>query len=186
MENLASLIEATASKNIETVIKEQVDKTIIQEIERRTKDILPEVVSKQLELYIIDFIKTAKITEGGGLYSDKPTKEYIVEDFIKKEIAERLQSNTLKVKNNDRYGDKFKEVPFEDFIKSEFNVSHLIKKELESFMKKTKDEINSKINDTFTDVTKNMLSEAVYNVLLKNDTFKKLSNNIKCIADKKE
>lgn len=186
MDNLTGLIESAVTKNIETVIQEQVDLRTKAEIEKRAKEIIPEVVSEQLQEYIKEFITQATITEGGGLYSKEPAKEYTVEEFIKKEIAERLQSQNLKVKSDSKYGDRFEEVTFEEFIKKEFDVNKLINNKLVWFISETKKEINERIDATFTDVTKNMLSETVYNVLLRNDTFTKLSENIKCIADKRE
>jgi len=186
MDNLTGLIESAVTKNIETVIQEQVDLRTKAEIEKRAKEIIPEVVSEQLQEYIKGFITQATITEGGGLYSKEPAKEYTVEEFIKKEIAERLQSQNLKIKSDSKYGDRFEEVTFEEFIKKEFDVNKLINNKLVWFISETKKEINERIDATFTDVTKNMLSEIVYNVLLRNDTFTKLSENIKCIADKRE
>ena len=186
MDNLTGLIESAVTKNIETVIQEQVDLRTKAEIEKRAKEIIPEVVSEQLQEYIKGFITQATITEGGGLYSKEPAKEYTVEEFIKKEIAERLQSQNLKIKSDSKYGDRFEEVTFEEFIKKEFDVNKLINNKLVWFISETKKEINERIDATFTDVTKNMLSETVYNVLLRNDTFTKLSENIKCIADKRE
>jgi len=136
--------------------------------------------------FVNEYIETSTITVGGGFYSNEGAKTYTVAEYIKKELADSLKKGKLKIKNNDRYGDGFKEVTFEEFVKQSFDIDGAIKKELESFMKKTKQDINSKIDSTFTDVTKNMLSETVLNVLMKNDTFAKIKDNVKCIADKRD
>ena len=46
-------------------------------------------------------------------------------------------------------------------------------------------DINKTMKDTFDNSTKNMLSNAVLNILSTNDTYRQIENNIKCIADKR-
>ena len=42
------------------------------------------------------------------------------------------------------------------------------------------------MKEAFDNSTKNMLSATVLNILNANETYRKLENNIKCIADKRE
>lgn len=185
MENLENLIKTTMEENIEKVVKNEINKVVSKTIESKSKAAIEEIVSMKMVDFINEYIETSKITVGGGFYSKEEAKTYTISEYIKKELADSLSKGKLKIKSNDRYGDGFKDVTFEEFIKQSFDIEGAIKKELESFMSKTKKEINSKIDETFTDVTKNMLSETVFNVLMKNDTFAKIKDNVKCIADKK-
>ena len=45
-----------------------------------------------------------------------------------------------------------------------------------------RDEINKNIKTTFDDSTRTMLSDAVLKVLMANETYKKIENNIACLA----
>ena len=187
MENLEKLIEVAMNKNVETVIKNEVDNAIKDEITKKSKNIIEQIVAERMTTFVDEYIKTATISVGGGFYSDEPAKTYTMEEYIKKELADTMKTGKLKVKQTSGYDSgKMKEVSFEEYVKQTFNVEELIKKELESFMTKIKKDINSKVDTTFNDVTKNMLSETVFNVLMKNDTFAKIKNNVKCIADKKD
>lgn len=186
MENLEKLIEEAMNKNVESVIKNEVDLVIKDEITKKSKSIIESIVAEKMESFVKEYIETSTITVGGGFYSKEGAQTYTVEEYIKKELADMMKAGKLKVKSNDRYNDGMKEVSFEEYIKQVFNVEELVKKQLEGFMLKTKKDINAQIDNTFTDVTKNMLSETVFNVLMKNDTFAKIKNNVKCIADKKD
>jgi hypothetical protein len=186
MNNLELLIQEAMSKNIETVIKDEVNKTINKTIEKETKGVVDEIVQMKMNEFVKEYIEKAVITVGGGFYSKEEAQTYTVEQYIRKELADVLSSKSLKVKKNDRYNDSYESISFEEFIKRSFNPEEIVRKELTKFIDDTKKEINQKINDTFTSVTKNMLSETVFNVLMKNDTFVQLNNSIKCITDKKE
>ena len=51
-------------------------------------------------------------------------------------------------------------------------------------IKTIRDDVNSKVKSMFDSSTKQMLSEAVLNVLMANDTYKKIESNIGSIASK--
>jgi len=65
-------------------------------------------------------------------------------------------------------------------------VSPEIEKHIDKQMKKVKDEINSKVKSIFDDSTRKMLSENVLNILMANDTYKKIESNIANIATRAE
>ena len=53
---------------------------------------------RNLKNYVNDYIMNTKIKTGGNFWGDEEEKEYTVEQFIKKELKNRLESKTLKVK----------------------------------------------------------------------------------------
>ena len=188
MENLDNIVEQVLKENVEEVINDKIYDSVKQFVtsyfDREIKDIVQEKANEAMTSYVEEYIKNSTITVGGGLYSKEEAKVYTIEEYIKKELADRLTEGNLKILTNDRY-DKCKTVTFEEFIKNSFDAESLVKKELESFMDKIRKDINNKVNDTFNDTTKTMLSETVFNVLMKNDTFSKLNDSVKCIADKR-
>lgn len=187
LENLESLVKENIEKNIEVVIKEQVKNIVNMTIEKLAKEEIKNAVSNNFQRFVDEYIKNTTI-KVGGYWDDEEQKEYTVEQYIKKELKDRLESKTLKVKKRGRtssYSDDFEQVNFEEYINRTFNASDLIKNDLDIFMDEVRNDINKTMKDTFDSSTKNMLSSAVLNVLTANDTYRQIENQIKCIADKK-
>ena len=188
LENLENLVEETIEKNIESVVKEQVESVIKKTVDKMAKDTINNVVSANFERFVDEYITTTTIKVGGNSYWDnEEAKEYTVEQYIKKELKERLESKTLKAKKKGRtssYSDDFENVTFEEYINRHFDFDEMIKKDLDKFMDDIRKQINKTMKDTFDNSTKSMLSNAVLNILSANDTYRQIESNIKCIADK--
>ncbi|KAI4445274.1 hypothetical protein C823_007781 [Eubacterium plexicaudatum ASF492] len=189
LENLESLVKETTENNIETIIKEQVKKSVNKTIEELAKKEINNAVSSNFQKFVDEYIKNTVIKVGGNSYwDDEEQKEYTVEQYIKKELKDRLESKTLKAKKKGRtssYSDDFEQVSFEEYINRSFNVDDLIKADLDKFMDGIRKDINKTMKDTFDSSTKNMLSSAVLSILTANDTYRQIENQIKCIADKR-
>lgn len=191
LENLESLVKETTENNIETVIKEQVKERVNKKIEELAKKEISDAVSSNFQRFVDEYIKNTTIKVGGNSYwddEDEEQKEYTVEQYIKKELKERLESKTLKAKKKGRtssYSDDFEQVSFEEYISRSFNVDDLIKSDLDKFMDGIRKDINKTMKKTFDSSTKNMLSGAVLSILTANDTYRQIENQIKCIADKR-
>ena len=176
-------------ENIEAVIKEQVNNAVNKAIDKLAKDEINNAVSANFQRFVDEYIKNTTIKVGGNSYwDDEEQKEYTVEQYIKKELKDRLESKTLKAKKKGRtssYSDDFEQVSFEEYINRSFNVDDLIKADLDKFMDGIRKDINKTMKDTFDSSTKNMLSSAVLSILTANDTYRQIENQIKCIADKR-
>lgn len=188
LENLESLVKGTIETNIETVVKEQVEAVIKKTIENLAKDTINDAVSANFERFVNEYITTTMIKVGGNSYwNDEESKEYTVEQYIKRELKARLESNTLRVKKKGKtssYSDDFENVAFEEYINRQYNFDDMIRKDLDKFMDDIRKNVNKTMKDTFDNSTKSMLSNAVLSVLSANDTYRQIENNIKCIADK--
>lgn len=186
MENLESLLEKSLDENINTVIKEEVDNMIHTTISSSVKAAVDEISNKSIESYINDYIKTAKVKTGGGLYSKEEEMVYTVEEYLRKKLSEILESKTLIVKERDYVRDCFvdKEVTFEEFIKRSFDFESIIKQRLTSFSKDLKYEINAILTDNLNETTKNAISETLFELLNESDNYKKIVDKLKCF-DKK-
>ena len=187
MENMADLVKEAVENNINTTIKNEVNGIAENYVRENFKNKIEKIFNENMTDYVNDYIKNATITVGGGFYSDEDIVTYTVENYIKKELSNILSSKKLNIYRKNSYGnEKKEEVTFEEFIKSAFEPNKIVEKRLTEFMNETKNEINKKIDETFTGVTKNMLSETVFNILMNNETFNKMNKSIKCIADKTE
>lgn len=184
LEGLGQIIESTVSDNLESVINKQVEKCVEKKIDELAKSVIAEKVSENFQRFVDEYITTTKIKVGGNSYwDDEEAKEFTVEQYIKYELKKRLESKNLKVKSKGRYSD-YDEVTFEEYINRAFSPDDLIKGELDEFMDDIRKKINKTMEDTFDQSTKNMLSSTVLSILTANDTYRKIENNIKCIADK--
>ena len=187
LDNLENIVQTTLEKNLENVVKEQ-----IADIVKKTADILIEntikaQISEHFQRFVDEYISTKKIKVGGSYWDNEPEQEYTVEQYIKQQLKERLDSKQLKVKKKGRsgsYNDDYENVTFEQYISNQFDPNEMIKKELDTFMDDIRKQVNTTMKETFNNSTKSMLSNAVLNILNANDTYRQIENNIKCIADK--
>ena len=185
LENLENLVQNSIEENIETVVKKQVDNVVRKMAEEVAKGAIEDKVSENFQRFVDEYIVNTKIRVGGGYWDDSDAREYTVEEYNKKQLKEKLESNSLRVKAS-RYNSEYKNVTFEEYIKSQFNFNEEIKKAVDEFTDGIRKQVNDAMKDAFDNSTKNMLSATVLNILNANETYRKLENNIKCIADKRE
>ena len=181
LENLENLVQNSIEENIETVVRNQVDNVVRKMAEEVAKGAIEDKVSENFQRFVDEYIANTKIKIGGGYWDDSDVREYTVEEYIKKQLKEKLESNSLRVK-----AAKYKNVTFEEYIKSQFDFNEEIKKAVDEFTDGIRKQVNCAMKEAFDNSTKNMLSATVLNILNANETYRKLENNIKCIADKRE
>lgn len=187
MENLETLVQTTMEKNIENIVKEQIEGTVRKVADDLSKKVIADEVSENFQRFVDEYIANTKIKVGGDYWDDTEEKEYTVEQYIKKELKERLDSKKLRAKKKGRtssYSDDFEQVSFEEYINRQFDFDEMIKKDLDKFMDDIRKQVNKTMKETFDNSTKNMLSTAVLNILGANETYRQIENNIKRIADK--
>jgi hypothetical protein len=177
MENLEQLVETAISENLNNLIEQEVRNIITDKVRTNAKEIIENIVNEKLTTYVEDYIKTATVSVGGGWHSDPVV--YTVEEYIKHQISEIMESGKLHTKSS--YGNTT--VTFEEFIKQQFDATSYVKKALEYFMKQVKDDINKNVDDMFNQTTKAALSSVVMNLLSNNATFIDMQDNIKRIAN---
>ena len=161
-----------------------------QTVESLAKKTIENEVSQNFEKFVSDYISTTKVKIGGNSYfDDTEAQEFTVEQYIKRELKARLEAKNLRTKKKgakSSYSDDFENVTFEEYINRTFQFNDMITKEIDKFMEEVRKDINKTMKETFDESAKNMLSNSVLNILSCNETYQKIENNIKCIADKKE
>ena len=187
LDNLENIVQTTLEKNLENVVKEQIADIVKKTADNLMKDTINAQVSENFQHFVNEYITTKKIKVGGSYWDNEPEQEYTVEQYIKQQLKEKLDSKKLKSKQKDSYGrytNNYEEVSFETYISRQFDPDEMIKKELDAFMDDIRKQVNTTMKETFDNSTKSMLSNAVLSILSANDTYKQIENNIKCIADK--
>ena len=187
LDNLENIVQTTLEKNLENVVKEQIADIVKKTADNLIKDTINTQVSEHFQHFVNEYITTKKIKVGGSYWDNEPEQEYTVEQYIKQQLKEKLDSKKLKSKQKDSYGrytNNYEEVSFETYISRQFDPDEMIKKELDAFMDDIRKQVNTTMKKTFDNSTKSMLSNAVLSILSANDTYRQIENNIKCIADK--
>lgn len=185
MDNLQDIIEKSVSGNIEEAVKSQVEDTIKEQVAKLGGDIISEVVTKNFNEFVNDYITNTKITvRKEDFWGDADVNEYTVEEYIKKCLKERLDSEKIKLESRCGY----ENVTFYEYIKNYYmiDMEKEIKKKMDSYFIDIRDQINRTMKETFDNTTKDMLSSTVLNILTQNNTYKQLENNIKSIATKQD
>lgn len=178
MDNLQSAVEGAINANITNIVEQEVDALIKAKVNESAK-LIEDIVNEKIIAFVNEYFKTVTITVGGG-WND-PVKTYGIEEYIKLQIAEKIETQQINVK--DRYGNT-KTVSFNDYCKQMFDVDKAVERTLNDFMNSTAKSINQNINDMFNDAARRALSESVLNLLSKNETFQNMQDSIKCIANR--
>ena len=183
MENLSTIIEHAVNKNVDAAINETIKIIIFEWIQDNYKDAIESIVEQKAKEYVNEYLGNAIITVGGGL-SDEELKTIPLETYVKSKFSDIIRDEMLTVKRSRGWDNYTETISFKEYIDSQLDPSAIVKKELEPFLKNVKAEINEKVKKTFDSSAKAMLSDAVYNILMCNDTYKKMQNNIAMIAEK--
>lgn len=178
MDNLEQLIKTSLEENLNNVIKEEI-RVVVSRLVQDSKTSIAEYINTKVLGIADEYISNATISIGGG-WKEEP-KTYTIEEYIKAEIADRIESGKFLVKSaysNDTYKS------FSDFVTERFDVDVKIQKELTSFMDKVKKDINRNIEEMFNQTTQAALSSSIINLLMQNDTFINMQDSIKRIASR--
>ena len=73
----------------------------------------------------------------------------------------------------------------EEYINSRIEFS-AIQKDIDMEIRRIRDSINARIKEMFDSSTRQMLSDNILQVLMANETYRKMQENIACIADRRE
>lgn len=168
-------------------IMEAIKKDVLNDIREAIKLQSHEVVKGIIE----DYMRSEKIKIGGhSFWDDEPLQEYTMQEYAKKCIGDVIKNGKFKVVTSyekDRYSSyraKTSEFTIEDYIRSNLAIGNDIKEYIDKQVMEIKNNVNRDVKKVFDDSTKKMLSESVLNVLMANDTYKKIENNLACIADR--
>lgn len=180
--NLDGMIKEITSTNIENTINKVIYDKVESYITQDIKTLIEEAVTKSVENYVIDFMKNYKITIGGGLTGEE-VKEMSVESYIKQQIAKKMETKAFIIEKKDNWGDIRKtEVSFDTYVKTHFDVSKEIETYLSSYTKSLQNTVTKDIKRIFDECTKKALSETVFDMLMKTDTYQNINNSIKMLG----
>lgn len=168
-------VKAELKPEIADEIREEIKGEVKKEIMDKVKEQIPEDVSVYLKDIMEEIYRTETIKVGGGW--DEEAKEYTFREYVIEQVKKRILNNDCGSKKG------YSRESFSDWFRDKC-VDSDIQKIIDKEIKSIRDDVNRKVKDMFDTSTKQMLSEAVLNVLMANDTYKRIETNIGCIASK--
>lgn len=186
---IVGAVASEVKKNLYKEIINEIKKDILDDMREKIKLSVNDIVKD----IVVDFMENEKITIGGnGIWDDEPKQEMSLMQYSKKCIRECIEASRFKVVTSiekDRYSSsgyktKTAEFTFDQYIQSKLGIGNEAKAYFDKEIDKVRTQVNKDVKNAFDESTKTMLSQTVLNVLMANDTYKKIESNIANIANK--
>lgn len=185
---ILNAVTAKLKSNLYDEIVAQIRKEVLEDMREKIQLSVHEIVKD----IVMDFMQNEKIQIGGLSYWDNtPKEELTLIQYSKRCIKECIENgkfNTIIAVKKDRYSDRYryetKEYSFSEYMQNNLGIGNEVKAYLDEEMDKVRKQINKDVKSAFDESTRTMLSQTVMNVLMANDTYRKIEQNIACIADK--
>lgn len=192
-ENFAlGIIQAVAAevkKNLYSEIIDEIKTDVLggikEKIQYATNDIIKDIVK--------DFMDNEKIQIGrSSVWDDEPKEELTLAQYAKRCVKDCIENSRFRIVksfekdryNSGRYKAETKEYTFEEYLLQHLGIDDDVKVYLDKQVDEVRQQVNRDVKAAFDESTKTMLSNAVLQVLMANDTYKKIEGNISCIADR--
>ncbi len=175
------------AKGIATAVKKTLKKEIIAELKKSVLEDLKDDIQKNIaamsEEIVREIYENEKVILGGW---GEEKQEVSVKQYLLNAIRDSFKDGKFITREKDSWGDvKTTKISIQEYIDKKINFS-AIQKDIDREVDGIRKDINRKIEDIFNSSTKQMLSDNVLKILMANETYQKIQNNIACIADKKE
>lgn len=193
MQIFAEGIVAAVTDKVKKELYEQIIIEIRNEIVPDIKETVKTSVGEIVKDIILDFMENEVIKIGGDYWGNIPAEELSLIQYAKRCIKESIENQKFKVitsieKNNSSRGEKYKvrteEFGFSEYLRSQLALGNDIKEYMDREIREVKDQVNKDMKNLFDKSTKEMLSQSVLNVLMANETYSKIRNQIGQIADR--
>lgn len=182
-ENLEEIVEKTINESLQDRIDEGIKEEIKTYLDENIRDIIKKRIDDILIQFVNDYIENTTLKIGNE-FSGEDVKEYTIKQYINLELNKRIQEPKILIETKDRWGDKqTKKVDFKEYVLNSVAEDFEIEKRLKEIAKDIKSDVNTKIKEMFDNSVKNSLSDAIFNVLATNETYNKITNQIKMLSD---
>ena len=181
LENLQSIIEEVAEKQTGGAIEDAIRSVAMNYVTANYKDMIEAITDEIMEQSIRDYIEKTELQIGGGLSSEPVLMT--PKQYINTTIENTFKERAFTVKKDNGYRMVEEKVTFEDFIKKELNPTSQIQSVMNSFARKTKEEINRLIKNTYNSELSKAVGASVVDVIFESEQFKRINNNIKRLSE---
>jgi len=173
---------------MKNMVVSELKKAIIDDIKKELIDDMREdlkrTVNEEIHAIVNEVYANHKVVTG-SFYDDEAKEELTVDQYIMKVTRDCVARNgTISVEYKDRWNDSCKkQVTIKDYIDSKISYNEL-KKTIDREIEQLQNRINYRAKQMFDDQMTSMLSNTVVNILMQNDTYKKVYGSIAEIATK--
>ena len=173
---------------MKNMVVSELKKAIIDDIKKELIDDMREdlkrTVNEEIHAIVNEVYANHKVVTG-SFYDDEAKEELTVDQYIMKVTRDCVARNgTISVEYKDRWNDSCKkQVTIKDYIDSKISYNEL-KKTIDREIEQLQDRINIRAKQMFDDQMTSVLSNTVVNILMQNDTYKKVYGSIAEIATK--
>lgn len=181
---------------VESQLRQGLYNQIVDEIKREClKDIREKIQIQSGEIVkdaIQEYINNEKVVINDDPFGEGNKEEITFGQYIKKCFKDIITNGRFKVFKcvekdkwtSSGYRIKTDDYSFEEYIQANCGIDNEIKGYLDKQVDIMRNEINKNVKATFDESTRNLLSQSVLNILMANDTYKKIESNISSIANK--
>lgn len=162
------------SKDLAEEIKSELKAEMREKLFGKVKESIENNTYELVQSMINDIYNTEKVVIGGGW--EEEAKEFTLKEYVIEQVKEVIVNNKCDGKG---YGS----TSFQEWFTKKC-VDPDIQKIIEKEITNIRNDVNYKVKNMFDTSTKQMLSETVLNVLMANDTYKKIEGSIASIANK--
>lgn len=169
-------IKSELGKDLAEEIKNELKAEMRAQLFVKTKEAIEDNTYGIIQAMVQDIYDTEKVSVGGGWKEE--AKEYTLREYVIEQVKNAIINNTC---DNSKKG--YSKTSFSEWFVGKCvdpEIQRIIDKEISAI----RNDVNFKVKTMFDDTTRKMLSDAVLNVLVANDIYKKMQNNIACIASR--
>lgn len=187
-EGIIREVAANVKKNLYEEIITEIKKDIVGDMKETVRNSCNEIVKD----IVNDFMENEKVKINYSVWDEKESEELTLKQYSKRCIKECIESGEFSVVTgvdkdySGRYRSKTQKYSFSEWIQNGLGIGNETKAYFDSEIDKIRKQVNADVKNAFDESTKTMLSQAVLQVLMANDTYKKIEQNISCIADRTE
>ena len=149
----------------------------LNELQEKSYSIICETITEKLKSYIESIYDNYMLKIPTSTNWNSEIKEIALKDYVLEQTRNKVENGVI---YKGSYETKTCTAYFNELI--EKNVISIAKDIIEKETTKIKNEVNRNLKETFDTATKTMLSEQVFNMLMNNDTYKKMENGIKLLS----
>lgn len=188
MEGIMLEVTSRVKEELYRKIIAEIKKEVLKDMEEKIRLSVHEIVKD----IVVDFMENEKIRIGGSSgWDETPEEELTLMQYSKRCIRECIEKGEFNVVigvEKDRYSGrprlKTEKYSFEQWLQNGLGIGNDAKAYFNAEIDKIRKQINADVKNAFDESTKTMLSQAVLQVLMANDTYRKIEKNIARIADR--
>ena len=184
--NFSQGIIRSVVESLKTDLKKEILGEISESVLKDLKETIKNNVNTIIKGFIDEFLETEKITVyNNGSAWDSTSEEITIKQYVKRCLKECIENQSFRIQQSCGNRSSYTSYKFSEYLQENIGVNHEIQKYLDSSIESIRKQVNHDIKEAFNNSTKSLLSDAVLQVLMANDTYKKIESNLSCIATAK-